>query len=697
MRVAIYGKGGIGKSTMASNISYSMSAKGHKVLQIGCDPKADSTRSLLKGKVQTTVTEYMRDTPPSKRKLDDIVNIGSNGVLCIEAGGPKPGVGCAGKGIVGMFQTLERMDYSSLGTDVIIYDVLGDVVCGGFAVPMRSEHSDAVVIVTSGEYMSLFAANNIMKGSKSFENGKGRIAGLILNRRGLDNEDALVDEFSRATGVPVICRIGRSEHFREAESKGITVCELYHDSEEAQAFSELADSIVDNYENGCISPTPLTDIQMDILYSTGRCEGRGQFMDEPEKKHSAPSQNVSFSAPRRIGKGPVSAVQEAGKVMDIPVVVHGTKSCGYTMLCEVSNDRLDHLMEDPEAFVASGENIRCTGMTSDSAVFGGVGALRSLLDDLVEENKVILVISTCLPGMIGDDCVSVISDVMSKNPGSKILFVDANRVDSGFDAHIEVIRELSKLVDESVEPLEHYVNVIDDSFVEFNKGNNRRYLDDILSRLDLVEGPGFLNDSSISDIINLRRYGIAVLGDSRRDNLIVRRILESRGVEFMEAPLPRGYQETIDWVMEISERTGRESMADPVIVSVRKEFQDAVSKYSPLLDKRKMAIASWSPKEDSWISEALSACGCHVSFHTIIGKNECPDNTMVYNSVKEMVNGMKNGCYDLIMDCMGSLDFDGSISGPRTYLAHLASIDLMRSVCGAIRSNRNEGWKSWGE
>ena len=164
MRIAIYGKGGIGKSTVASNLSYTISKKGHRVLQIGCDPKSDSTRALLKGKVQTTVTEYMRNVPPSQRRLDDIVNIGSNGVMCIEAGGPKPGVGCAGKGIVGMFQTLEKMDCSSLEADTIIYDVLGDVVCGGFAVPMRSLYSDSIIIVTSGEYMSLFAANNIMKG-----------------------------------------------------------------------------------------------------------------------------------------------------------------------------------------------------------------------------------------------------------------------------------------------------------------------------------------------------------------------------------------------------------------------------------------------------------------------------------------------------------------------------------------------------
>lgn len=214
MRVAVYGKGGIGKSTIASNISFSLSERGRKVIQIGCDPKCDSTKPLLKGRYQRTVTEYIRDVPPSKRRIEDIVSEGSNGILCIEAGGPSPGTGCAGKGIISMFSTLEKMGVDAMSADYTLYDVLGDVVCGGFSIPMRQEHSDVILIVTSGEYMSLFAANNIMKGSKQFERGSGRVAGLVLNRRGLKGEDALVDAFSKATGVPVLGRIDRSNLFK---------------------------------------------------------------------------------------------------------------------------------------------------------------------------------------------------------------------------------------------------------------------------------------------------------------------------------------------------------------------------------------------------------------------------------------------------------------------------------------------------
>ena len=680
MRVAVYGKGGIGKSTIASNISFSLAEKGNRVIQIGCDPKCDSTKPLLKGRYQRTVTQYIRDVPPSKRRIEDIVSEGSNGVLCIEAGGPSPGTGCAGKGIISMFSTLEKMGVDAMSADFTLYDVLGDVVCGGFSIPMRQEHSDVILIVTSGEYMSLFAANNIMKGSRQFERGSGRVAGLVLNRRGLKNEDALVDAFSKATGVPVLGRIGRSDVFRLAEAKGCTVCEYDGSSSEAVAFRTLAETVRMLDGAGLESPTPLTDAELDSLYSEGTFEGRGSFRDQTigeNAEHEIPV----LTAPRRIGKGPVSAVLEAGKVTDIPVVVHGTSSCGFTMLKEVSDERMSHILSDPEAYVASGSNIVCTDMTADSSVFGGQDRLRMTLEGLLPAHRVIIVISTCLPGMIGDDCASLISQVEAEHPGSRVLFIDANRVDSGFDAHMEVIKALVELIDEDVQPQDAFLNVVDDNFISFNRGRNRTYLESLLSELGMVSGPGFLNDCSIAEIADLKRFGASVLCEDGRDNRALKGMLEAKGIGFMERPLPRGYGETVPWLMELASIRGIDGYDTSHISD---EYRACVDRFSPEMSGKRVAVLSWDPARDRWIADTLSDCGCEVLVHTPSGGR----------SPEEFLESLPFS--DAVIDCAG-MEPDGAIPGPDTWLSHRASMDLIRRVWGYLRSSGTESWRNWSD
>ena len=688
MRIAVYGKGGIGKSTITSNLSYSLSRMDHKVIQIGCDPKCDSTRPLLKGRYQTTVTEYMRDVPPSKRRMEDIVSEGSNGILCIEAGGPSPGTGCAGKGIISMFSTLEKMGLDGMGYDYTLYDVLGDVVCGGFSIPMRPEHSDAILIVTSGEYMSLFAANNIMKGSRQFEKEGGRVAGLILNRRGLENEDSLVEAFSDATGVPILGRIDRSEIFRAASAKGCTVCEYDDTSPEAKCFSDMVETICALDLSELASPAPLTDMELDRLYSEGRFDGHGSFLDKRAPK-TYPDSIPVFTAPRRIGKGPVAAVLEAGKVTDIPVVIHGTSSCGFTMLNEVTEERIRHLVSDPEAFVSPGDNMLSTDMTADSSIFGGQDRLRAKLEPLVKGNKAVLVISTCLPGMIGDDCERLIEDMQKENPGSRILFVDANRVDSGFDAHMEVIRALAGLIDTGIEPQGAFINVVDDNFISFNKGENRRNLEILLSDVGMVSGPGFLNDCSVDEIIGLRRYGISVLAEDGRDNNALKGILLDKGIRFMEHPLPRGYAETVDWMKELVSISGID--ADPS-VGISEEYRQTLSRYSPDLIDKRVVILSWEPKKDLWMADALEDCGCEAAIYTVPG-NGIPDERVEEKGSKDDILKALSSA-DAVIDGMGIAGKD-SLPQPETWLSHKASMELIRRVWGYLRSSGRESWNTW--
>jgi len=236
-RIAIYGKGGIGKSTISSNLAAALSDKGVKVMQIGCDPKHDSTRLLMAGNEQRTVLEYLRNTEEGKRRLNDIAGRGYKGCICVEAGGPEPGVGCAGRGIISAFDLLKDLGVDDIELDIVLYDVLGDVVCGGFAVPLRNDYADLVYIVTSGEFMSIYAANNILRGTANYN--PDRIGGIIFNSRGDEEENERVKRFSDAVGIPVIAEFSRSKVFMEAEQTGMTVVEAFPDSEIAKKFSRL--------------------------------------------------------------------------------------------------------------------------------------------------------------------------------------------------------------------------------------------------------------------------------------------------------------------------------------------------------------------------------------------------------------------------------------------------------------------------
>jgi len=237
-RIAIYGKGGIGKSTIVSNIAAAY-AENCDVLVIGCDPKADTTRTLV-GRRIPTILDVVREKKDASK--EEILFKGYKDVKCVESGGPEPGVGCAGRGVIVAMKLLGKLETFSQD-DVIIYDVLGDVVCGGFAVPLREDFADEVYIVTSGEYMSLYAANNICKGIKKL---KSNFGGIICNRRGIENELEIVNAFAERIGSKVIGVIPRSELVQQSEIEAKTVVEKFPDSKQAELYRELAQTIFEN-------------------------------------------------------------------------------------------------------------------------------------------------------------------------------------------------------------------------------------------------------------------------------------------------------------------------------------------------------------------------------------------------------------------------------------------------------------------
>jgi nitrogenase iron protein NifH len=262
-QIAIYGKGGIGKSTTTQNMTAGLAELGRKVMVVGCDPKADSTRLLLGGLAQRTVLDTLRETGEDI-KLDRILKTGFGGVRCVESGGPEPGVGCAGRGIITSIGLLERLGAYTEELDYVFYDVLGDVVCGGFAMPIREGKAKEIYIVASGEMMALYAANNIAKGIRKFAmKGGVRLGGIICNSRNVDREVEVMRAFAKELGTKLIHLVPRNNIVQQAEIRKKTVINYNPESSQANEYRALAKAVEENAE--FVIPTPMTQERLEEI------------------------------------------------------------------------------------------------------------------------------------------------------------------------------------------------------------------------------------------------------------------------------------------------------------------------------------------------------------------------------------------------------------------------------------------------
>ncbi|MCA2016327.1 nitrogenase iron protein [Vibrio tritonius] len=262
---AIYGKGGIGKSTTTQNLVAALAELGKKVMIIGCDPKADSTRLILHSKAQNTIMEMAAQAGTVEDiELEDVLKVGFGDVRCVESGGPEPGVGCAGRGVITAINFLEEEGAYEDDLDFVFYDVLGDVVCGGFAMPIRENKAQEIYIVCSGEMMAMYAANNISKGiCKYATTGSVRLAGLICNSRNTDREDELIEALAAKIGTQMIHFVPRDNIVQRAEIRRMTVIEYDTKCKQADEYRTLAQKIIDNQL--FVAPKPVTMDELEEL------------------------------------------------------------------------------------------------------------------------------------------------------------------------------------------------------------------------------------------------------------------------------------------------------------------------------------------------------------------------------------------------------------------------------------------------
>lgn len=607
LQVAVYGKGGIGKSTISANISYELARRGNSVLQIGCDPKHDSTRLLLNGKTQRTVLEYLRSVPKENRKLEDVLCEGSAGVNCIEAGGPEPGVGCAGRGILSMFDFLDRNGIEEGNYDYKLYDVLGDVVCGGFAVPLRKKYADAVYIVTSGEFMSMYAANNILKGLLNYNDGRPRVGGLILNSRGMKGEYEYVKNFADGVGLPIVSVIPRDPLFSEAESNGRTLSELFRDSDAFSAISKVVDDIESvNQDRSRLSfPHPLDDESMDLV-------AKGiPLTDRKEIQYQRIQNKVSDCRSLKSCAG-AGAVIYVTWVKGIHTIIHGPTSCAY-MMCYLEDSRT--IERDKIGDMRSGwDYVSCTNLNDSSSVFGGSEKLESLIRERASKgDEVIFVISTCVPGIIGDNICDICSK-LSNELGVDVVPIPTDGIGVGgaINGRDIAVDEIIKLIRPCDEKDPDSINIMGDyrSRMEFYRYFDKS-VEELISKAGLKINTIYPGKCKLSDIRNMGKASLAV---HAQDDITFAesadRICMASGTRLMREPLPRGMRSIERWLDEVSEIRDRD--LEDVKADIRERYDSEISKLRTSTQGKKVLLITHPSVQRPWMDELLDDLGIVV-------------------------------------------------------------------------------------
>ena len=649
-QIAVYGKGGIGKSTLSANISAALSLNNKRILQIGCDPKHDSTKLLMRGLSIPTVLDYIKTKSPLEYRKSDILFEGFGKIGCIEAGGPKPGVGCAGRGIITAFELLETLHIKD-NYDMIVYDVLGDVVCGGFAVPIRREYSDSIFIVTSGEYMSLYAANNILRGIQNYDESRPRLLGILYNSRNVKNEDDRVYKFAEAVKLPVFTRIPRDDIFARAEKANVTVLELTQNEKNpvADIFKGIAKRICEGTEH--FAANPLTDDELEALILSNEgaitkashsatsspkqeeedtfscscetaepceaCTGISSGQEESTSDYDAPylSKNVIRDEPLH-GCAFNGAMTMSSNLKDAVILAHSPKSCTYLSIQTISSAGRRTLFERGNILPSSLiPNVLSTDMSETDMVFGGSENLLSKVKSVLNSQTpppAIVIVSSCPSGIIGDD----IDDALSlSTERTKIVTVKAegNLTGDYLQGMLMAYTSLAKqIIDRNVEKREKTVNIVFEKVVARNTEMNFQRLKTFLTRMNISVNCRFLCNTSYASLRDFCSAELNLLAYRDYTGKILEDFfIKEYGASFFEKQFPIGFKETSDWLLALGKHFDASDEAKSIISENEIIYQNRIKSVRPKLEGKKLMIITYNHELD-WILNAALDCDMKI-------------------------------------------------------------------------------------
>ncbi len=650
LQLAVYGKGGIGKSTISANLSAALAQQGQAVLQIGCDPKHDSTRLLLEGTQAVTALDYLRQVPAAEQRSEQLVYRGYGGVDCIEAGGPEPGVGCAGRGILSTFSLLERLAIDRERYGAVLYDVLGDVVCGGFAVPLRKEYANTVLLVTSEEFMPIYAANNILRGIKNFDGEGARLAGLIVNLRERQPDLTAIHRFAREVRLPILATLPRSKVIWEAEQRGKTVIEAFPDSGEARIFTELARRLLTAVALYPAAPLSEENLERRVLSRQTSSQDAGSLPDavnftvsavrdraeasasaQPEVKPAAtpylrtklpvPTPYFYREPPLRPpvqGCAYTGAVSVTTQIQEAVTVSHGPRSCAHMNRHYLYNGAQRTLTRYrvalPEKLAPA---LVSTDMDENAMIYGGNERLAETLRQVLSARPpVVFVVTACPSGLIGDEVALAIDQAQAVSPRTRMipLEVDGN-LNGGFsEGWLDACQKgAAELIDPSRQPAAAAVNLIGET--SYGRAeHNYQHMASLLQALDIRINARFVQRATVVSLEGFCQAGLNLLAHNGFANRQLADFLRDRfGAVFAEQTFPIGFHQTERWLLEIARHFGRTPAAEPVLAGLRREYRQALQASQSLLQGKQLMLLVTYGTDVDWMLETAFDCGMTVS------------------------------------------------------------------------------------